>query len=86
MSLYDSDVPASQQSQQQHPYYPIDVPMPHFRANETDLPIVLAAFGGIVGAVVVGAAWVASRATVKGLDRFAVCWFALCEYLHPFHS
>lgn len=75
---HDGDVPASQPSQQPHPYYPTDVLIPHFRANDTDLPIVLAAFGGIVGLVVVGAAWIASRATARGLDRFAICWFALC--------
>ncbi|ROT35928.1 hypothetical protein SODALDRAFT_54514 [Sodiomyces alkalinus F11] len=81
---HHSDVPPSQQSQPQHPYYPIDVPISHFRANETDLPLVLAAFGGIVGVVVIGAAWIARRTKVRGLDRFAVCWFALSGFLHCF--
>lgn len=63
-----------------HPYYPVDVPIPQFRANETDLIVVLASFGGIAGAVVVSS-WIAAGrgATKTALDRFAVCWFALCK-------
>lgn len=72
------------QGQPNHPYYPIDVPIPHFRQNEDQLVFVLAIFGGLVGAVVLGAwkvgGWTGSAAQrLSWWNRFCVSWFALCK-------
>lgn len=66
--------------QQQHPYFPRDAAIPHYVPNSTALPVILGAFGALVGAFALGSVALARRhnpALKKG-DQLAVGWFALC--------
>ncbi|EGY14703.1 EBDP2 protein [Verticillium dahliae VdLs.17] len=67
-----------------HPYYPLGIPIPHYAANETPLPRVLVPFVAVL-LLPIPIAFVTSRLikpSLGGLDRFAVCWFALGAFLH----
>ncbi|KAM0284417.1 hypothetical protein ACHAQH_001993 [Verticillium albo-atrum] len=70
----------------QHPYYPLDVPIPRYAPSETPLPQVLALFVALL-TLPIAIAFMTSRSvkpSLGGLDRFAACWFALCGFLHCF--
>ncbi|EEY20693.1 EBDP2 [Verticillium alfalfae VaMs.102] len=67
-----------------HPYYPLGILIPHYAANETPLPQVLVPFVAVL-LLPIPIAFVTSRLikpSLGGLDRFAVCWFALGAFLH----
>ncbi|KAL1839120.1 hypothetical protein VTJ49DRAFT_1851 [Mycothermus thermophilus] len=69
-----------------HRYPPIQGYVP----NEWPLPVILGAFGGLIGAFVLGwlalARWLSSgsKSGLSGADQFTVAWFSLCGFLHLF--
>ncbi|KAI0392181.1 Emopamil-binding protein [Xylariaceae sp. FL0594] len=66
-----------------HPYYPPDAIIPGYAANETPLPVLLAAFGGTLGFAVLGAAFVVARNNKCGGSALALfCWFFMNACLH----
>jgi cholestenol Delta-isomerase len=77
-----------QQQQQMyalHPYYPLEIVVPGYVANETPLPILAAAFAGLLGSVIGAALLLSRRSRANGnMNRLEVgehaliCWFVLC--------
>jgi cholestenol delta-isomerase len=64
-----------------HPYYPVDVEIPGYLANEWSLTTLLAVFGSAC-AFVLASAWLVARAAQPDLSRsevLTVLWFALCK-------
>ncbi|KAL7923501.1 Emopamil-binding protein [Trichoderma austrokoningii] len=71
--------------QMQQPYYPLGVSIPNYIPNDCPLIHSLAAFGALIGAVIVSALLLTGSGTrrhVRPIDRFAASWFALCGFLH----
>ncbi|KAK9414171.1 putative Emopamil binding protein-domain-containing protein [Seiridium unicorne] len=69
-----------------HPYYPLDVEIPHYVANTTPVPVLLAALAGMLGSVLLATSTLALRFN-PGLTRgelVVFCWFVLCGSLHCF--
>lgn len=77
------------QVQATHPYYPLSVAIPGYVANSTPVWRLLPAFGGMIAAVLFLSDRLAvagmeragvGRSGLRPIDRFAVWWFALCEF------
>ncbi len=64
-----------------HPYFPPDAVIPGYAPNTTPLPVILAAFGGLIGAFVSGSVALARRYNpgLKRPEQLTIAWFALCE-------
>ncbi|KAH6624788.1 Emopamil-binding protein [Chaetomium sp. MPI-SDFR-AT-0129] len=71
---------------QPHPYFPPDAVVRGYTPNETPLVLILASFGGLIGAFVFGSVMLAKwySPTLKRGDQLVVAWFALCGFLHLF--
>ena len=69
----------------QHPYYPLDAPIPHFQPNSTPLPVLLGSFAGMLTTVVICSLILARRAdrSLGRVDQALVGWFVLCWSLRP---
>ncbi|XP_002738369.1 3-beta-hydroxysteroid-Delta(8),Delta(7)-isomerase-like [Saccoglossus kowalevskii] len=69
-----------------HPYYPRDLLIPHFKANElSQVQLLITVFGTF--AVVFIATWLYSgtlkrRLPISISQRLVICWFALCGCIH----
>ncbi|KAL2271575.1 hypothetical protein VTJ83DRAFT_946 [Remersonia thermophila] len=74
----------------EHPYFPRTAAIQGYVPNAWPLPVILGAFGGLIGAFVLGwlalAAWLSSgsKPGLSRADRAAVAWFSLCGFLHLF--
>ncbi|KAL2124414.1 hypothetical protein VTJ04DRAFT_779 [Mycothermus thermophilus] len=72
-----------------HPYYPPTAAIDYV-PNASPLSVILGAFGGLIGAWVLGWLGLAKRISsagkqgLSGADWFSVGWFALCGFLHIF--
>jgi hypothetical protein len=75
-------------SPQSHPYFPQDAIIPGYAPNSSPLLAILGAFGGIVGAFVLGCVTLAKWYSpgLKRADQLTVAWFALCECAPFFRS
>lgn len=64
-----------------HPYFPPIAHIPAYVPNDTPVLQVVAIFGAVVVAVVGSALrqTARSKAPLRGIDRVAAAWFALCE-------
>ncbi|KAK4039683.1 Emopamil-binding protein [Parachaetomium inaequale] len=71
-------------SGQGHPYFPQDAIIPGYAPNSSPLLAILGAFGGIIGAFVLGCVTLAKWYSpgLKRADQWTVAWFALCGFLH----
>jgi cholestenol Delta-isomerase len=72
----------SQPSTASHPYYPLGIDIPHYVANDTPVPILLASLAGMLGSVLLAARTLALRFN-PGLTMgqlLVVCWFVLCKF------
>ncbi|GAB1320433.1 hypothetical protein MFIFM68171_10643 [Madurella fahalii] len=71
---------------QGHPYYPQDSVIPGYAPNSTPIPVIIGAFGGIVGvftlACVSLAKWYSPG--LKRAEQLTIGWFTLCGFLHCF--
>lgn len=67
-----------------HPYYPLDLELPHYVPNENDVFLVpISFFGLVVGLALV--VWVYSGKQTWRFslgDRMKVCWFTMCAVIH----
>lgn len=63
-----------------HPYFPTDILLDGYVANELSVPAVLAIFSAATTAVLVTAALVVrqSRPSISAADLFTTLWFILC--------
>ncbi|KAK4123482.1 Emopamil-binding protein [Parathielavia appendiculata] len=69
-----------------HPYFPRDTAISGYAANTAPLLSILASFGGITGAFVLGCVILAkwhSPALKRG-EQLTIAWFSLCGFLHLF--
>ncbi|KAK3302221.1 Emopamil-binding protein [Chaetomium strumarium] len=71
---------------QGHPYFPQDAVIPGYVLNTTGLPLILSAFGAVVGVFVLGCIALSKQynPTLRRADQLTVGWFALCGFLHCF--
>ena len=64
-----------------HPYYPLEVEIVGYLANEYDVPTLLASFAG--GCVLIFAVTLAIvtrlHSGLRGADKATILWFTLCE-------
>jgi H+/Cl- antiporter ClcA len=66
-----------------HPYYPLEVEIASYLANEWSVPILLSMFAGLCGMIFVGTVCVVDRVHKKlpATEKAAVWWFVLCAYI-----
>ncbi|KAJ5161240.1 hypothetical protein N7492_006632 [Penicillium capsulatum] len=69
-----------------HEYYPRWIQLPHFAPNEDSVISLIARFGALWAAVIVGAFLLARqlRPTMKLSDRVAFTWMCLTGFIHLF--
>ncbi|KAI1816749.1 Emopamil-binding protein [Poronia punctata] len=67
-----------------HPYHPPDVDIPGFAANEKSVPALLVTFGGTLGFIVLGAAFLARKFNrqLSNGELALFCWFFMNACLH----
>jgi len=68
-----------------HPFYPVDVKLEDYLANDRSVPLMLAAFAGL-NAVVLGLTWVVCKATNPRLstrELTLVMWFVFSSFRFP---
>ncbi|KAI9862641.1 MAG: hypothetical protein M1824_001191 [Vezdaea acicularis] len=69
-----------------HPYYPLEVEIVGYLANEYDVPTLLASFAG--GCVLIFAVTLAIvtrlHSGLRGADKATILWFTLCGFIHLF--
>ena len=65
-----------------HPYYPLEVEIASYLANEYSVPLLLGVFAALCAAIVV-----VTRVCVKkwhpnlpGREKAAIWWFVICEF------
>ncbi|KAK3333826.1 Emopamil binding protein-domain-containing protein [Cercophora scortea] len=72
----------------QHPYHPPHAVIPSYAPNSSSIPSIVGSFGGLILVVVASALVLARRRggnpTLRRTDQLALCWFALCGFLHCF--
>ncbi|XP_048475890.1 3-beta-hydroxysteroid-Delta(8),Delta(7)-isomerase [Rhincodon typus] len=66
-----------------HPYWPRELSLPGYRENRLPLASILGFLFGVSAALVAGV-WLLSGRAGLGcpLRRLAVCWFAVCGFIH----
>ncbi|XP_061428785.1 3-beta-hydroxysteroid-Delta(8),Delta(7)-isomerase-like [Lethenteron reissneri] len=67
-----------------HPYWPRDLVIPGYVANDTATSTVLA-FLFVTSGVLVAATWLyagSSRHRLSSMRRLVCCWFAVCAFIH----
>ncbi|XP_046580252.1 3-beta-hydroxysteroid-Delta(8),Delta(7)-isomerase-like [Haliotis rubra] len=71
----------------EHPYFPKDLKLPHYRPNDKGVVEILSVFFGVVGVFVV-LTWVYSGTTKNPrftiTQRVVLCWFMMCGLIHTF--
>ncbi|KAK4137826.1 Emopamil-binding protein [Trichocladium antarcticum] len=70
-------------SGQGHPYFPTNAVIANYTPNSTPIPVILVAFGAIIGAFVLGCTALARwhNPTLKHGEQLTIGWFALCYYV-----
>lgn len=63
-----------------HPYYPIEVEIASYLANEWSVPVLLAAFSGVWATVLLTAHVVVDRfhPNLPTIEKITIWWFVLC--------
>lgn len=63
-----------------HPYYPIEVEIASYLANEWSVPVLLAAFGSVCAAVLLAAQIVVDKLhpNLRTAEKATIWWFVLC--------
>ncbi|PVU96583.1 hypothetical protein BB561_001080 [Smittium simulii] len=69
------------QQAQKHPYYPLDLSLPHYISSSTETPQLLIALAGLATAIII-TGFLLSRGQRSFIDRFAFVWFFLCFFTH----
>jgi cholestenol delta-isomerase len=64
-----------------HPYYPLEVEIASYLANEWSVPVLLGAFAGVCSAVLLATLLTVNKVhpNLKGSEKAAIWWFVLCE-------
>lgn len=71
-----------------HPYYPLQVEIAAYLANEWSVPLLLGIFFGGLAVILLGTKAFVARAhpNLRASERAAIWWFVLCMYLLLFFS
>ncbi len=64
-----------------HPYYPLEVEIASYLANEWSVPVLLGTFAGVCSAVLLTTLLIVNKVhpNLKGSEKAAIWWFVLCE-------
>ena len=64
-----------------HDYYPIQVEIASLLANEWSVPVLLAAFAGICGTVLLLAMTIVQKRNpnLRTIEKATIMWFVLCK-------
>jgi cholestenol delta-isomerase len=64
-----------------HPYYPLEVEIASYLANEWSVPVLLGAFGGVCGAILLATLFIVNKVhpNLRTADKAAIWWFVLCK-------
>jgi cholestenol Delta-isomerase len=67
-----------------HPYYPLEVEIASYLANEWSVPVLLGTFAGVCSAVLITTLLIVNKVhpNLKGTEKAAIWWFVLCEFLN----
>jgi cholestenol Delta-isomerase len=65
-----------------HPYYPLEVEIASYLANEWSVPVLLGTFAGVCSAVLIATLLIVNKVhpNLKGTEKAAIWWLVLCEY------
>lgn len=63
-----------------HPYYPLEVEIASYLANEWSVPILLSLFAGLCALILFGTVWMVNRSHKKlpAREKAAIWWLVLC--------
>lgn len=66
-----------------HPYYPLEVQIASLLANEWSVPVLLAAFAGVCGTVLLLAMTIVNKHSpqLRTIEKATIMWFVLCKLL-----
>ena len=69
-----------------HPYYPLEVEIAYLLANEWSVPVLLAAFAGVCGTVLLLAMMVVNKVSpqLRTVEKATIMWFVLSGSIHLF--
>jgi cholestenol Delta-isomerase len=64
-----------------HPYYPLEVEIASYLANEWSVPVLLGAFAGVCATVLLATLLTVNKVhpNLRGPEKAAIWWFVLCE-------
>ena len=64
-----------------HPYYPPELEIVSYLANEWPVPTLLGAFTGVCATILFATLSIVNKVhpNLKGSDKAAIWWFVLCE-------
>jgi cholestenol delta-isomerase len=64
-----------------HPYYPLEVEIASYLANEWSVPALLGTFAGVCSIVLLATLLIVNKVhpNLKGTEKAAIWWFVLCE-------
>ena len=65
-----------------HPYYPLEVEIASYLANEWSVPVLLGIFAATCAAIFVGTRLVVNKVhpNLPSTEKAAIWWFILCRY------
>jgi hypothetical protein len=66
-----------------HHYYPLEVEIANYLANEWSVPVLLGIFAAVCASIVIGTVVIIDKThpnLPKG-EKAAIWWFVICEYL-----
>ena len=65
-----------------HPYYPLEVEIVSYLANEWSVPVLLGTFAGVCSAVFLTTLLIVNKVhpNLKGTEKAAIWWFVLCRF------
>lgn len=66
-----------------HPYYPLEVEIASYLANEWSMPVLLATFSTLCATILIVTLLVVKKIhpNLHGADKAAIWWFVLCKSL-----
>jgi cholestenol delta-isomerase len=66
-----------------HPYYPLEVEIASYLANEWSVPVLLGIFAGVCSTVLIATLLIVNKVhpNLKSTEKAAIWWFVLCESL-----
>jgi hypothetical protein len=69
-----------------HHYYPLEVEIANYLANEWSVPVLLGIFAAVCASIVIGTVVVVDRAhpNLPKVEKAAIWWFVICEFCSAF--